>query len=381
MHYHVSTFQELERRIESEGGEFIVVSGKKRAKDTGRVPIADTVVRRHLFLSFSEWTCGKYTFRSQPELPNLIRRIVPDVVIVMGHVGSITYWRLGRLAKRMGFKYMSWQCGYEYNSGRLKHELTRRFFKLFDHHLAYNTNAKKYLLSNEVDEARITVIHNTINEREINLIPHDKAREMVVEQLGLPSDRPIILYVGAILAEKGLDVLIDAVRRLRYGAVSLIIVGDGPALPSIKAKCSELDCVRFPGRVVKGVGRFFDAANIFVLPGTGGLAINEAMAHGLPIISSFADGSAEDLVIDQINGYVLKRSDADEIAMKLDTLLSDPEGCQKMGDMSRELITTMFSFRTFISHTMNGIRAGVGDEENDTLSLRTRRFKNQWPAV
>ena len=38
-------------------------------------------------------------------------------------------------------------------------------------------------------------------------------------------------------------------------------------------------------------------SNIFVLPGTGGLAINEAMAYGLPVICSEADGTEKDLVI------------------------------------------------------------------------------------
>jgi glycosyltransferase involved in cell wall biosynthesis len=359
MHYHVATFREMERCIECDGGEFILVSGQKKAKDQGRVPISDTVVRQHFFVPFIELAWGTYTLRLQPKLLNLIRQIAPNVVIVMGHVGNITYWRLGKLARRQGFKYMTWQCGYEYNSGRLKHELTKRFFKLFDHHLAYNTNAKKYLLSNKVDEASITVIHNTINEREINLLPRNKARQMVASELNLPSDRPIILYVGAILAEKQLDVLLEAVRRLPYGSVSLIIVGDGPDLASMRAKSSGLAYVKYAGRIVEDVGRFFDAADVFVLPGTGGLAINEAMAHGLPIISSFADGSAEDLVIDGINGYVLKTSDADEIAMRLDTLLGDPEGCEKMGQMSRELITTKFSFRAFICRTMNGVRLGL----------------------
>lgn len=376
MHYHIATFQEMERRLEDQGGEFILVSGQKNEKETGRVGISERIVRQHVFIPYNEWIWGTYTLRSQPALPSLIERIAPDVVIVMGHVGSLTYWRLGKLAKKLGFKYVTWQCGYEYNSGLLKHEMTKRFFELFDHHLAYNTNAKKYLMSNGVSSSRITVIHNTINEQEISLLPRDKARQMVIDELQFPQDRPIILYVGAILAEKRLEVLIDAVRRLapRISA-SLIVVGDGPALDDLKSASADLEYVRYPGRVVDGVGRFFDAADVFVLPGTGGLAINEAMAHGLPVISAFADGSARDLITDGVNGYVLsfavptqettelpgEVARAEEIALRLENILSDPENWSLMGAASRDLITTKYSFTAFIERILKGLNEASGD--------------------
>jgi glycosyltransferase involved in cell wall biosynthesis len=381
MHYHIATFRELETRIEGEGGTFILISGQKKERDKGRVPVDNGVVRQHFFIPFYEWTCGSYKLRGQPKLPQLIRSFVPDVVIVQGHVGNITYWRLGKLAASMGFKYLTWQCGYEYNSSRLKHEITRRFFKLFDHHLAYNTNAKKYLLNNQVKEECITVIHNTINEKEIDILPRSKARQIVIDELGLPLDRPIILYVGAILAEKRPDLLVEAVRHLPRGAASLIIVGDGPHLDSLKAATFDLDYIRYTGRVVGGVGRYFDAADIFVLPGLGGLAINEAMAHALPVISSFADGSADDLVIDQLNGYQLKTSDAGEITTKLNMLLSDPDARKKMGKLSRELITTTFSFKCFVDRVMNGLHSASANQKTSSLSHLTPQFKNPIAAA
>jgi glycosyltransferase involved in cell wall biosynthesis len=376
MHYHIATFQELERRIVAKGGEFILVSGEKNNNETGRVGISETVVRQHLFIPYKEWICGTYTLRSQPSLPSLIERMRPDVVIVMGHVGSLTYWRLGKLAKKLGFNYVTWQCGYEYNSGSLKHELTKRFFKLFDYHLAYNTNAKKYLVSNGVSGSRITVIHNTINEQQITLLPRTTARQMVTDELQLPPDRPIILYVGAILMEKRLDVLIEAVRRLAPRILtSLVIVGDGPALADLKTVSADLQYIRYPGRVVEGVGRFFDAADVFVLPGTGGLAINEAMTHGLPVISAFADGSAVDLITDGVNGYILSftastqdvaelsrdSAHAEEIALRLESILSDAEHRSRMGATSRKLITTKHSFAAFIDRILKGLDEASGD--------------------
>jgi glycosyltransferase involved in cell wall biosynthesis len=108
--------------------------------------------------------------------------------------------------------------------------------------------------------------------------------------------------------------------------------------------------------VINGVGRFFDAADIFVLPGTGGLAINEAMAHGLPVVTARADGSAEDLVTDGVNGYVLEESRAEEIARRLKTLLNDSATRLRMGSISRELITGKYSFQIFMDRVMDGLK-------------------------
>jgi glycosyltransferase involved in cell wall biosynthesis len=364
MHYHELTFRAIENRLEREGGEFVVASGQPKSNSHGRVALSKPVVKQHLFLRCHEWEYGTYTVRWQPMLANMVRRFEPDVLIVMGHVGCLTYWRLGWLRKQMGFKYLTWQCGYEYNPGLLKSTLTNRFLRQFDYHLAYHTEAKRYLLSHGVDDSRITVMHNTINEREIALLPRDEARQIVAGELGLPLDRPIVLYVGAVLAEKKLDRLIGAVRLLKRGAVSLVIVGDGAALANLKCVAADLEYVRFPGRVLKGVGRFFDAADIFVLPGTGGLAINEAMAHSLPIITALADGSAADLIIDGVNGYILQAGDSREIAARLEILLGDPETRRKMGEVSRELITTKYSFRTFIGRVIYGLHAAIEKPQN-----------------
>jgi len=101
--------------------------------------------------------------------------------------------------------------------------------------------------------------------------------------------------------------------------------------------------------VLPGVGPYFDAAEMYVLPGTGGLGINEAMAHRLPIVSGFADGSADDLVIDGENGFRLRKNTPEELAEKMVTILDDSEMAQSMGERSREMITGKFAFREFIN--------------------------------
>ena len=130
--------------------------------------------------------------------------------------------------------------------------------------------------------------------------------------------------------------------------VVLMVVGDGPHLPALRAAAQGRTDVLFAGSVIEGVGPYFDAAEVYVLPGTGGLGINEAMAHSLPIISGYADGSADDLVRDGENGFRLREGSAAELAEKLGAVLDDPDRAARMGAVSRDWITSRFSFEAFI---------------------------------
>ena len=93
---------------------------------------------------------------------------------------------------------------------------------------------------------------------------------------------------------------------------------------------------------------YFDAAEVYVLPRTGGLGINEAMAHSLQIISGYADGSADDLVVDGENGYRLNEHTIAELQDRIQRILDNPAMAARMGEKSREWITGRFSFQRFL---------------------------------
>lgn len=89
-----------------------------------------------------------------------------------------------------------------------------------------------------------------------------------------------------------------------------------------------------------------------MLPGTGGLAINEAMAHRLPVISGYADGSADDLVVDGVTGYRLRDESAAELASRLNDVLADPARAAAMGAAGEKRIRGDLSFVSFIDRVV-----------------------------
>lgn len=88
------------------------------------------------------------------------------------------------------------------------------------------------------------------------------------------------------------------------------------------------------GEELEGI---FQQADLFVLPGTGGLAVQQAMAHGLPVIVAEADGSQRDLVNSQ-NGWLIPPGDLNALTEALRNALEHPEKLPKMGAASHRVV-------------------------------------------
>jgi glycosyltransferase involved in cell wall biosynthesis len=107
------------------------------------------------------------------------------------------------------------------------------------------------------------------------------------------SASPTVLYVGRLVAEKGLGVLLEAWRRAAVGSLELVIVGDGPMRPALQRLA--VPGVRFAGRLpAEEVRRRMLAARALVLPSLSyevqPMAALEAVAAGVPVLASDIGG-------------------------------------------------------------------------------------------
>ena len=149
-----------------------------------------------------------------------------------------------------------------------------------------------------------------------------------------PAGEPIdLLFVGRLIDEKRVDLLLEAVAMLREGHRDLrcAVVGDGPELPALQQRAEDLgvgELVRFHGRVAAGdVPRRLRAARILVMPSLRegyGMAVAEAQAAGaVPVVVRSPFSAAPDLVRDGIDGLVVDPAAA-AIADAVASLLADP---------------------------------------------------------
>lgn len=156
---------------------------------------------------------------------------------------------------------------------------------------------------------------------------HQMDRQLSRRRLGLPPDRPLVAFVGAFDELKGGQVLLEAARGLPD--VGLLLIGRGP----VKL---ESDQVVFRGVVPHAdVPAYLSAADVFVLPTLEEGSCNalaEAMACGLPIVTSRAD-YVEDLVDDR-TGLLVDPRDPRSVREALAAILTSPERRKVLAERS-----------------------------------------------
>jgi glycosyltransferase involved in cell wall biosynthesis len=153
-------------------------------------------------------------------------------------------------------------------------------------------------------------------------------------------ERPIVLYVGRLVREKGIGVLGAAWPRVASHA-TLVAIGEGRLAGSLRG----LEHARVLGPMPRAaLPVAYAASELVVVPSIPtprflepwGLVCNEAMHQGRPVIASAAVGAvAGGLVRDGVNGVVLVPGDAAALARAIDGLLADPQLSARLGAAAR----------------------------------------------
>ena len=150
----------------------------------------------------------------------------------------------------------------------------------------------------------------------------------------------MVLAIGQFIRRKGFDILMHAACSLDKD-VGIYIVGGEPTEDYLQMRASlGLDNVHFVGFQKKeALSRYYRAADLFVLPtreDIWGLVINEAMAYGLPVITTDRCVAGLELVEEGVNGSIVPVGDDAALAGKMKEILSSD--LEKMGTASLEKI-------------------------------------------
>jgi glycosyltransferase involved in cell wall biosynthesis len=159
------------------------------------------------------------------------------------------------------------------------------------------------------------------------------------------------LFVGRIQERKRIDILLRGCAALPPEIQPrLIIVGNGPALADLKSLAQRIyPQAEFVGSIHgKDLEPCFAQADLFALPGTGGLAVQQAMSHGLPVIVAQGDGTQDDLV-GQENGWQVPQGDQDIFTTTLKTALSDISRLRKMGVESFRIVSEEINLESMVA--------------------------------
>ena len=330
------------------------ISGSEGSFDSVQITtLGKPLLGAEIYFQFGMW---KYLLR---------RRY--DVIVCEGNFGILSNVLIALYAKLRAIRVLYWVGGWERKIIRGFPASLRRLFirltaRLADGYLCYGTNAREFVKRYGVDPSVCTIVQNTIDTEGIRarypyyrmLAPRTRA------SLGI-ADKLVVLSVGVLIPRKRHDLLIDAFRLVRSTRtdVALVLVGDGPEMGRLVGMVARhnIPDVHFIGEVIADSGLYFALADIFVLPALGGLAINEAMAYGLPVVCSEGDGTEKDLQIPEQTGLFFKKGDSQDLADKISQLLAAHTRRRAMGEAAREHLYRVASMESMVNRFLHAVGA------------------------
>ncbi|CAH7076442.1 Glycosyltransferase family 4 protein [Vibrio chagasii] len=296
------------------------------------------------------------------DLMENIESFNPDVIAIDGlsSVGNAMQLFLSSIGKK--YPIIWWSLGaIPERDNNIRSKIGDAIQKFCTHKasaiFSYGTHSKRYYESLGVPSESIVVGHNTIDEQDvinnISSISEDDLTALRNELAIKYSDR-VSVYCGRMLTQKKIDVLLTAFSQLQDAKKPndrhLVLIGDGPERENLESLASELgivESVSFVGAQHAKLSNYFLLGDFCVLPGLGGLAINHAFAHSLPVISGPADGTELDLVITDQTGIYLDFVNVDRLKFSLQRLFDDTDLCRSMGKKANELVVGEYSLENY----------------------------------
>ena len=205
--------------------------------------------------------------------------------------------------------------------------------------------------------AEFSVQQGKLSESKVTVIPNgvdfelfDTAEAMDLSPWGIPSDAKVILFVGRLDPQKAPGNLLTAFADFAEQASDfhLLFVGDGPLKAELQQSASQLACasrIHFAGWQPQ-IPQLMRAADCLMLPSLWeGMpnVVLEAMASGLPVISTSVDGISE-LIQNGEQGALVAPGSCVEIQQALFNLSAQPALFQKMAENAQNTVKKEFTW-------------------------------------
>jgi glycosyltransferase involved in cell wall biosynthesis len=212
----------------------------------------------------------------------------------------------------------------------------------FDRMVAVTTYMRDELIRNGFDPARIEIHAPVPREGDADLRSNF-------------SERNLIIYAGQIIRGKGVDVLLEALARVKT-PFECIILGDGNHKVSCETLSRRLglaDRVQFKGFVPQEeLKKYYRECSVVALSSvwpepiaTIGL---EVMRYALPVVA-FDAGGIKDWLFDGQNGYLVRWMDRAAFASRIDELLQDKTKARRLGEAGLKLVSERYGFPQYIA--------------------------------
>jgi glycosyltransferase involved in cell wall biosynthesis len=282
------------------------------------------------------------------ELRSVRPRLIHSQMFTANVWGAAAKVALRKPALIAGFR------GFAPDLTRFQQSVERIAARAPDHIICNSRSQGEALLRSGIDPRRLSVIPNGID---VNSFQFPPDREGARRALGIAAGAPVIGMVASFCRRKRWDVFLRAVAQLHSRqTVEVLCVGDGELRQQSEALAGSLG---ISGRV-RFLGERHDVP--LLLPAFDLLALSsdaegqpnvvlEAMATGIPVVATAVSGTPE-VIDDGRTGFLVPAGDSDEMAHRMDQLLSDPDTARAMGAAGRAKVSTEFDIDRCVASTV-----------------------------
>lgn len=223
---------------------------------------------------------------------------------------------------------------------------------------------------------QLTTLHNGICMPDLQSLPVLRAKYRSLH--GIPEDAPMVLQVGQLIREKGVEDVLQAVPELleRFPDVRLVFIGDGADEETFRKQAATLHidhAVSWAGVDVDPCGHgAFAAADVLCAPARWqeafGLTIAEAMSHEVPVVATRM-GAIEEIVVHGETGFLVERRSPRDLARRIGQLLSSVELRRRMGRAGYARANVSFNVRKTVRQMLD--ICGVPEAVSGKLEVRS----------
>jgi glycosyltransferase involved in cell wall biosynthesis len=274
----------------------------------------------------------------------------PGVLVAEANPRYLSTPSAVRWMKERGRPVIGWGLGVPPGSGFWRNLLRDRFLAGFDALITYSSQGAEEYRSAGFPTERIFIAPNASIMRPQTGCPD--------RPTGYKDGRARLLFVGRLQSRKRVDLLLRACAMLPAEIQpELTIVGEGPVRPDLEALAQEIyPRAEFTGeKHGEDVRPYFHTADLFVLPGTGGLAVQHAMSEGLPVLVAEADGTQGDLVRSG-NGWLVPAGDQKALAERISEAIMDPVRLRSMGRESFRIVFEEINLEVMVAVFTEAVR-------------------------
>ena len=270
------------------------------------------------------------------------RRHPADAIVTTARIGNLVGFMtgLGRESRLVSLQTVS-------NRKRFK-SVDRMILRHFNTLGAGCQDIRDFLIAEGQAPDRIEVVNNWVDFSKRHITEtHDKTRA----RFGLSQDHRVIGCIGRMHHQKGQEFLIRAFKDISRNHLDarLVLVGDGPTMPQMKAEAAGHPNILFTGTITDpDYTNLLSAFDIYAQPSRfEGLprTLLDAMYLGLPIVATAVNGNL-DALRDGENGLLVRAQDSNALAQGLSRLLVDPPLRRRLARNAADDARNEFSMQT-----------------------------------